>query len=524
MKILYLYPNESWGFPSIITCVIRISNFLNSKAHELGESIEEEYLDLRHEKLPKFIPKNLKIYRNNLKSLLNDLFQRFTFDLVAISCYSSFSYINTVEVACFIKYFINPLCKIVVGGTHPTICPEDFQPGNLPEYIYEYYPKNFTPFDFLIKDEGEIPFFKLIQGLINNSIKTRKDESEKCFVLERELLTNLNEIPIINFNLFKKYKHIFDIHKKVYLEFSRGCSFRCKFCPCSTNNIIGYKTVRVKSPTRSLDELRAIKNTDWLSINEVVISDMIFLPKISLRKEFFKELENIYQKEGGFPFRISIVTRVETCRIEDLNLYKNLNMFLGIGVETCSKTLLKTMGKILGKKQDDIERGIDQYFKKLEKIIIEANNIDLPISYYILMGLPGSNDKTIKENWDFFLKPRADGKALAEKNKINLRFNKYLALPGSEIFRKGEEDFGAKIYYKRWWKKFDKHQAYYSMIIDPYENQTFTQSLEQNFKNIKILIKLQNKLRNPFYSIYKLLAIKKDNLVNYKLYKKLLLK
>ena len=140
------------------------------------------------------------------------------------------------------------------------------------------------------------------------------------------------------------------------------------------------------------------------------------------------------------------------------------------------------------------------------------------------MGLPCSNEQTIRENWDFFLKNRADELSLAEKNKINLRFNKYLALPGTELFNKGEEQYNAVIHYKKWWKIFHEDQPFYSMIIDPYENQTFIQSFEQNFERIKTLIKIQNRLRNPFYSIYKLLSIKKENLINYELYKKLLLR
>jgi len=524
LRILYIYPFETYGFPGIISSFIRISNYLNSRKHLLNGTFQEEYLDLRHEGLLKFIPENLVNYRLELKNLLTNLFYRFKFDIVAISCYSSFCYVNTVEVAHFIKKYINPSCLIVVGGTHATICPDDFQSGGFPEFIYETYSEKITPFDYIIKDEGELPFFNLIKDYFNNTLKIRNSVKDNSIILGPELIRDLNKIPLINFELYKKYEEIFAEQKKVHLDFSRGCPFRCKFCPNSTNFIKGYRMVRVKSARKCIEELKIIKNTKWLNIEEVVISDMIFLPQKALRKEFFKRLEKIYKLGEGFPFQITIDDRMETCRREDLKHYKKFNMYLNIGLESCSKILLYRINKILGKSPKYIIKGINKYLKKFKKIIKRANRLDLPVSYYILAGVPGSNEETIRENWEFFLKKRKFRKPLAKKYNINLRFNKYLALIGTKSYKNGEREFGAKIYHKGWWKLFDKHQAYHSMIIDPSKNQKFINSLALNFKYYKEMIKLQSKKRNPFYSLYKFLLIKKENLVNYDLYKKLFIK
>jgi len=116
IEILYIYPFESYGFPSLLNNFIRISNFLNSKKKELEGSIEEEYLDLRYENLPNFIPKNIEKYRIELTKLLKQIYSRFEFNLAAISCYRGYSYINTIEIANLIKHYINPLCIVVVGG------------------------------------------------------------------------------------------------------------------------------------------------------------------------------------------------------------------------------------------------------------------------------------------------------------------------------------------------------------------------------------------------------------------------
>ena len=104
-KILYIFPFDFWdkNYNSFLTGIIRLSNYLNSKKNELDDDIEEEYFDLRYEKLPEFHPETIKDYRIKLAILLNKIFSRFSFNLAAISCYSSFNYLNSVELAYIIK-------------------------------------------------------------------------------------------------------------------------------------------------------------------------------------------------------------------------------------------------------------------------------------------------------------------------------------------------------------------------------------------------------------------------------------
>ena len=523
-KILYIYPYESYGTPFLLTNFIRISNYLNSKKEDLNVLLEEEYLDLRYENLPKYIPENLISYRIKLNELLLEVYKKQNFNLVAISCYSGHSYLNAVEVAHLIKKKIKPSSIIVVGGPHATICTEDFQPKNLPDYFKKEYPPNTTPFDYLIKDEGEIPFFKLVKGIVNNTIERRKDLSFNCIILEPEIIENLEALPIIDLTLYKKYKDVINKNDKIFIEFSRGCFFKCKFCPDSSNLFIGYRCVRLKSAKKCIEELKAINRTEWLFVHQIEISDHIFLPKKSVREQFFRDLQIYFNEEGAFPFQIMVENRVETSTINDLRNFKKFNFFVEFGIESCSKKLLYRMGKVLGKNDNEINRGIDRYLNKFETIIKEANKLKLPISYFILIGLPGEDKTTIKENRDFFLKKRENEKALIENYLINLRFNKYLAIPGSELYDYGEEKFGTKILFKNWWKKFDKKQAYYSMIVNPSKELNFLESMALNFQFFSEIIKAQNKIKNPFYSLFRIMLFKKQNLINYDLYKKLLIK
>jgi len=518
MKILYIYPYEFWGKPSISIIFNRISNYLNSKKELLNEPIDEEYLDLRIENLPEFIPENIENYRFALEELIGNIYHRFKFDLVAISCYSSFNYINTVEVTYLIKTKINPDCIIIVGGVHATMCPEDFQPKNFPEYIYDTYQKEITPFDFLIKEEGELSFFKLIKNLINNEILKRQSLNEQCIVIEPDIIEDLNELPMLELSLYKKYKQQLIDYDSIWLDFSRGCSFRCKYCPNSENYINCYKNVRLKSIEKCIEELNFINNLNWLPIKYVFITDMIFLPKKSKREEFFNKLPEVYKQNGEFKFQIHIMDRIDICSESDLENYKKLNLIPNIGLESCSNKLLYRMGKVLGKNKIQIKKGIEQYLYKAETVIKKANELDLPIIFNYLIGLPGSDKETIDESRNFFLSKRFEGKSLIETYNIILKINKYFAYFGSDIYNNAEGQYGTVFYYKKWWKIFDKDQAYYAALVDPSKDLSFNESIDLNLKFIRQIWKMQNKLGNPYYSFYNLLKRKEESIQNYKLF------
>lgn len=516
-KILYLYPEEFWGQSNLMVIFNRISNYLNMNINTSNKEIKEEFIDLRNESLPKFSLETNKEYREALKKKLQEKYNQFKFDLVAISCYSSFNYINTIEVANLIKKYVNANCFIVVGGIHPTLCPEDFQTGNFPNYIYNTYSKNFNPIDFLIKEEGEIPFFKLIQSLIDKNYNFQNNLENKCKILPTEILQDLNELPILNLDLFKSYGKKISNYKGVWLDFSRGCIFRCKYCPNSEKYINCYRNLRLKTIDKCIKELRIIEETNWLSIDYVFITDMIFLPKRSARDSFFKKLEEDISENGKFNFKIQIMDRVDVCSKEDLKNYKKFNMVPNIGLESGSETLLYRMGKILGKNKKDIQKGIQRYLKKTENIIKISNKIDLPIFFNYLIGVPGSDKETMKENEDFFLSERFNGKSLADKYHIILKFNKFLGYFGSELYNKADELYGTKYYYKKWWKIFDEDQVYYASLVNPSNNLTFKESINLSLNFIREFLKKQNKNGNPYYSLVNLLRWKEEGIQGYDL-------
>jgi len=495
---MYLFPQEVGpfkGFNAIYTYFLRISNYLNSRKKKLSYKIKEIYVDLRLEDLPPFSFQDLDLYLEELKSLLKNLCKDFFFDLVAISCYSSYEYLNSVVVASLIKSYINPKVKIVVGGYHPTIFPEEFQSSKLPSFIHEHFPKHKKIFDYLIKGEGEITFFKLIKQLLKKELKDGNKVNKDCNILEGETFPLLDDLPPIDLSLLKRYKDKLK-GRRLNIDFGRGCMFRCKICiPSTGTELPFYKNVRFKSVDKCIEELRIIRDTKWLETNAIAISDPVFFPKRSIRDEFYEKFGKFIENEGNFPYSITIYDRVDVCSKEDLFYYKEFNIKPDIGFESASIPMLKILNKINSKNERDLKR----YVKKVENLIIFSNEINLNISMFLIIGLPGETREVIEDNQKFFLEKRFNGKSLSEKYNIILDIRYYKAIPGHTLYDTCEEIYGGKIYYKGWWRMPLENHRVYNKIVKPNKNLNFLDSLRLNYEWVKKFLRDQINNKTPFY-------------------------
>lgn len=501
-KILYIQPTESFGDMRFLSeSFLRISNYLNSRIDELQDIIKEEYLDLRFENLPLFCPETILQFRMALKNLLLKIYKSFEFNIAAICCYTSFTYLNSIEVAWMIKKFINPNCYIIVGGFHPSVKSKDFFSEKIPNFFRNYSHSKATPFDALIIDEGEIPFFHIIQNIMNGTLKMRKDLSKNPIVLEREILEDLNELPLIDLNLFKKYKNAINQKGEFYLSFNRGCLYRCKFCSSSkTSKMKSYRNVRLKSVDKCISEIKKIINTKWLKLEKLMINDPILFPQRSQKELFLKELEKLLI-QNHIPFRIYIHDRMELCSDSDLMLYKKLNIIPGFGLETGSPTLLCRLGKFLGKNNN--LKNAKEYLKLTEHFIKKSNELDTPIVFLCMGVTPGVDKNTIEEEKAFFFGKRfSDGKSLIDKYKINLQIQKFGLLPGNTFYDQGERIFDTKYHFKEWYRTiFEKEQALYSTIFETSKELAFTDAMNYLIGFLGKLYKSQIKLKNPFYNL-----------------------
>lgn len=153
------------------------------------------------------------------------------------------------ELACLIKSN-NPDGKIVVGGIHPTLFPEDTLKS---PYI-----------DFVVVGEGEHTLLELLRSGTAEGVAGlvyRGREGKIIHNPEREVIENLDSLPLPAYDLIdlSRSRLTTGAYKRlpaVMIRASRGCPFSCKFC---ANPIVNRK-IRYKSVEKILDELCVLCN------------------------------------------------------------------------------------------------------------------------------------------------------------------------------------------------------------------------------------------------------------------------
>jgi anaerobic magnesium-protoporphyrin IX monomethyl ester cyclase len=170
-------------------------------------------------------------------------------EIVGITC-GSVTYQRCIETAKAVKEVL-PLCKIVVGGWHPSYMPESMLQH--PEI------------DYVIIGEGERAIVELA-----NSITKGEDNSAiakipgvacrhkgKIVKSEPSLINDLDQIPfparhLLPMHLYLRKMEFLDANPVDTMNVIRGCPYNCTFC--ETKRLWGSKC-RAFSPPRIVDEL-----------------------------------------------------------------------------------------------------------------------------------------------------------------------------------------------------------------------------------------------------------------------------
>jgi len=146
-------------------------------------------------------------------------------------------YIWNIEIIRIILKIIKsdfPKKIIVLGGPEVSYEYDEFLKENLAEFI--------------ISNEGEIAFDKLIDSLTNN--KDIKDIPNLSYYIDNNIIRNKRaEIEDLN-KLNNPYKLAGEDHKNKiqYIELSRGCPYSCAYCMASLENRVRFFSLdRVKN-------------------------------------------------------------------------------------------------------------------------------------------------------------------------------------------------------------------------------------------------------------------------------------
>ena len=191
----------------------------------------------------------------------------------------------------------NPEIHIVSGGKFPTSNPDTFLfPG--------------SPFDSVIRHDGERPLLELVQRLLNgedwsnipNLSKAQGDGNQHNPLDFQYIHSDLDRLPMVD----RRFLPLFlDQNAPTTISGSRGCIFSCEFCVVSaeSKSLWGKPQWRGRSAESIANELEYL--TRNFNISEIWFIDDLFLGPMPRGKKRIYELCNeIHQRnlKVGFSF------------------------------------------------------------------------------------------------------------------------------------------------------------------------------------------------------------------------------
>ncbi|MBT4850116.1 B12-binding domain-containing radical SAM protein [Candidatus Parcubacteria bacterium] len=265
-------------------------------------------------------------------------------DLVAITS-ETFTAKRAYEIA---EGFRKKGKTIIMGGFHPSLCPEEAA-----QYA-----------DAIVIGEAEEIWAKVL-------LDFKKNKLEKFYNTERR--SDLVGIRPDR-SIFKDKKYF----ALSLVETGRGCKFDCEFCAVS----LFFKKKFIRRPIDEIiDELKELKNKTIMFVDDNICAD------IQTAKKLFKAL---------IPLKIKWVSQASINIVKDeelLDLMKQSGCLgLLIGFETIHKENLKTIGKY-----HNLDVDYNVAIKKLYK-----RKIKIYASF--LMGYDQDNEQTIKDTLKFVIK------------------------------------------------------------------------------------------------------------------------
>ncbi len=321
--------------------------------------------------------------QNGHEVVLVHIFQQKTkeefFELIDGIDADLFAFSSTTNMFFYIEKWVKWLkerldTRIIVGGVHPTLCPEEvISTGQI---------------DMICIGEGEGAMLELCDKL-ENDCDIRKirniwfrDDKEIYRNSVRPLIKNLDILPYPDREIFD-LRNIGPANNGTGLFMaSRGCPFNCSYC-CNhalkkiCDNPSNY--VRFKSVDYLLDEIEyALRKYDF--IDSLHFDDDIF----PLKRKWLKDFTHRYQNRINLPFSCNL--RVDLANENTITLLKSAGCFnIGLGIESGNEYV---RNKIL--KRNISKRQIINAFSFCE-------SADISTSSFNMIGIPFEDPLKILE-------------------------------------------------------------------------------------------------------------------------------
>lgn len=336
------------------------------------------------------------------------------FDLVGISCYSSFDYLKSFYIGAEIRKHHPSVC-LVVGGYHPSARPEDFLTGE-------------SPFNYVVKGEGELPLTRIVK-----SLQTGDPINEN--ILGPEPVAELDQLPPLDWNLMDRYLPVAAKRgDEVAIALSRGCAFKCSFCMEAAK---GSDKWRPFSTKRAEQELRRFH--EWINLDgrKLFLTDPLFGFNPGWRREMLQRIKTLNLPTDS----IWALSRADILQEEDIQLFKDARFGLGFGLESGDPRMLEL-----------VHKGGDtsKYLERFAHLTRFASKTGVPWGANIIVGHPGETPETMERSAQWITGFFKNTSPLTGF----LAVDPYRFYPGSPIDHNRsyyEKEFGTVFHWPQWW-------------------------------------------------------------------------
>ena len=278
--------------------------------------------------------------------------------VVGVAIYTA----NTKEADRIIDavYKISPNIPLMVGGPHPTLYYNELQKDNRIDYI--------------VRGEGELVIIDLVE-------KAKKEVVPK--VIQAKEIVNPDDVTYPEYKTFYKWQYI----RGYSIMTSRGCPYRCSFCPVVS---VSGKLWRPREPENCIREIEHAIKTISPNLHILIQDDN---PLVN--KERFYKFLRLYAEKIGLRLDVTNI-RADDVNNELLTLLKKANCnAVGLGVEHAHPEVFKRVNK--GETLEQIE--------KAAKLIKKQGML---LSLCFVIGLPGDNIWRIRASIEFAKKLKPD--------------------------------------------------------------------------------------------------------------------
>jgi radical SAM superfamily enzyme YgiQ (UPF0313 family) len=301
------------------------------------------------------------------------------------------------KIADFIKR-IYPDVQIVVGGPHASIAAE--------------HTLSNSNIDYIVKGEGEIPFYNLVSRLFNdgkvdagNLPKAVLKKGYNNFGKEIETVNaELDSIPCPDFSLLPLESRYFQNKKRLYIHTTRGCSYNCIYC--SVPRV--WKKVREMPIEKLLDDIEEL-NARFAPEEYQIVDDNFSHKRGEMIRKFCAGLE-----KRKIKIKWKCQVRADFINIDLIEQMGKAGCFeIDFGIESGNAEIQKFIRKGLS-------------LEKIPPIIEAVKRNGIASKAFMMLGFPNEKYSHIADTINYALK-------LKEAGLDGVAFFPVMPFPGTEI-------------------------------------------------------------------------------------------